>query len=240
MCTVHYNCAPVTTATPHIWNQNSLVVQIMFITSHEIEHLFSNKAQSLVYQQLRRRTKGRLGNTRSVADCSKVHSPSSQPPHFFTPLTIFKIIHFSATFIFVITAHICTTMMRFDHDKLLPPFVKLTRTSPCCTNIGSQYNGNCSNNNSKHGARYNHTCSARRSQRTHLSTVNVHKDRLIDSVAQPMSHGRTYTSPSLVHLCNNRPADIICIVSYIGRQYARTVPNVDIVGSRNVILQGDI
>ena len=26
VCTVHYNSAPVTSATPHVWNQNSLVV----------------------------------------------------------------------------------------------------------------------------------------------------------------------------------------------------------------------
>ncbi len=41
----------------------------------------------------------------------------------------------------------------------------------------------------------------------------------------------TYTSPSLVHLCNNRQADSTSIVPYMGRQFARTVlPNVDIVG----------
>jgi hypothetical protein len=38
-----------------------------------------------------------------------------------------------------------------------------------------------------------------------------------------MVHVRT--SPSLIHACNNRPADSI------GRQYARTVTKVDIVGS---------
>jgi hypothetical protein len=41
----------------------------------------------------------------------------------------------------------------------------------------------------------------------------------------------TYTSPSLAHVCSNRPADSTRIVSYIRRQYVRTVPNVDIVGS---------
>jgi hypothetical protein len=51
--------------------------------------------------------------------------------------------------------------------------------------------------------------------------------------AQPMSDNYTspYCSPSLVHLCNNSPASSTCIVSYIGGQYSRTVPNVDIVGS---------
>jgi hypothetical protein len=109
-------------------------------------------------------------------------------------------------------------MMTFDYDKFLPPFVKLS-TSPCCTYFSSQVAG--------------------RSQLTRLSTVNVHNARLIDSAhfAQPMSDNSTctYRSPSLVHLCNDSPASSTCIVSYIGRQYARTVPNVDIVGSRNVI-----
>ncbi len=47
-----------------------------------------------------------------------------------------------------------------------------------------------------------------------------------------MSHDSTYTSsPSLAHVCSNRPADSTRIVSYIRRQYVRSVPNVDIVGS---------
>jgi hypothetical protein len=127
--------------------------------------------------------------------------------------------------------------MTFDHDKSLPPFVK-SSTSPCCTYFSSQFNGTHYNNNAQHGARYN---SAKRttlslpgkSQHTHLSTVNVHKDRLIDSAhfAQPMSHNSTYTSPSLAHVCSKRPADSTCIVSHICRQCVRTVPNVDIVGS---------
>ena len=197
----------------------------MFISSHEIEHSFSNKAQRLVYRRLRHRTKQRLRDTRSVADSSLVHSPSSLPPHFFSPLTIVKITHFSATYIFIITAHICTTMMQFDHDEFLPPFVKLS-TSPYCTNISSQYNGTHYYDNTQHGARYNSTeCTtlplAGKSWRTHLSTVYVHNARPIDSAhfAQPMSHNSTYTSsPSLAHVCSNRPADSTCIVSYIRRQ----------------------
>ncbi len=46
-----------------------------------------------------------------------------------------------------------------------------------------------------------------------------------------MSRKSTYTSPSLAHICSNRPADSTRITSYIRRQYVRTVPNVDIVGS---------
>jgi hypothetical protein len=48
-----------------------------------------------------------------------------------------------------------------------------------------------------------------------------------------MSHDTcsTYTSPSIAHVCSDRPADSTRFVSYIRRQYAKTVPNVDIVGS---------
>ncbi len=124
-------------------------------------------------------------------------------------------------------------MITFDHDKFLPPFVKLS-TSPCCTYFSSQYDGTHYNDNAQHGTRYNST------KRTtlplpgkSLSTINVHNDRPIDSAhfAQPMSHDSTYTSPFLAHVCSDRPADSTCIVSYIGRQYVRTVLNVDIVGS---------
>jgi hypothetical protein len=128
-------------------------------------------------------------------------------------------------------------MMQFDHDKFLPPFVKWS-TSPYCTNISSQYNGTHYDDNAQHGARHNSTKRTTlplpgKSQRTHLSTVNVHNDRPIDGAhfAQPMSHDSTYTSPSLAHVCSVRPADSTHIVSYILRQYVRTVPNVDIVGS---------
>jgi hypothetical protein len=64
-----------------------------------------------------------------------------------------------------------------------------------------------------------------KSQRTHLSTVYVHNDRPIDSAlfAQPKSRNSTHASLSLVHICSDRLADSAQIVSYIGRQYARTV-----------------
>ncbi len=127
--------------------------------------------------------------------------------------------------------------MQFDQDKFLPPFVKLS-TSPYCSNIFSQYNCAHYDNNVQHGARYNSTKRTTlplsgKSQHTHLSTVNVHNARHIDSAhfAQPMSHNSTYRSPTLFHSCNDSPASSTRIVSYIGRQYARTVPNVDIVGS---------
>jgi hypothetical protein len=189
------------------------------------------------YRRLRRRTKQRLHNTRSVADSSLVHSSVHIPPHFFTPLTIVKNNHLVPLTFFVTTAHICTTMMSFDHDKFLPLFVKLS-TSLYRTNISSQYNSTHYNDNAQHGAWYNSTKPTTlplpgESQRTHLSTINAHNTRPIDSAhfAQPMSQDTTYHSPTLVHLRNNSPASSTCIVSYIGRQYARTVPNVYIVGS---------
>ena len=111
-------------------------------------------------------------------------------------------------------------------------------TTPYCTYNSSQYDSTRYNNNAQHGTRYNSTtCTTLplpgKSQRTHLSTINVHINKPIDSAhfAQPMSHNSTYRSPNLVHFCNNSPASRTCIVSYIGRQYATIVPNVDIVGS---------
>ncbi len=127
--------------------------------------------------------------------------------------------------------------MQFDLDKFLLLFVKLS-TSPYCTNISSQYNGTCCNNNSQHGARYNSTKRTTlplpsKNLHTHLSTIDEHNNRPIDSAhfAQPLTHNCTHTSPSLIHLCYDRPADSTHIVSYISKQYARTVPNIDIVGS---------
>ncbi len=86
--------------------------------------------------------------------------------------------------------------MQFDHDKFLPPFVKLS-TSPYCTNISSQYNGTHYDDNAQCGAWYNNTKRTTlplqgKRQCTLLSTVNVHNDRPIDSAhfAQPMSHTR--------------------------------------------------
>jgi hypothetical protein len=57
-------------------------LKMMFISSHEIEHSFSNEAQRLVYRRLRRRTKRRLRDTRSVADLHLVHSSTLTSLHF--------------------------------------------------------------------------------------------------------------------------------------------------------------
>ena len=111
----------------------------------------------------------------------------------------------------------------------------MSHNNPCQVNIRRQYeDGTHYNNNAQHGAWYNSTERTTlplpgKSQRTHpLSTIN-------DSAhfAQPMSANSTstYRSLSLVHICNNSQASSTHITSYIGRQYARTVSNVDIVGS---------
>ncbi len=84
-----------------------------YSSSHEIEHSFSNEVQCLMYRRLHPCTKRQLCNARSVADCSLVHSPSSQHPHFFTPLTIVKNNHFSATFSF---CHFCTAYLHNDDE----------------------------------------------------------------------------------------------------------------------------
>ncbi len=131
--------------------------------------------------------------------------------------------------------------MMNDHDKFLPAIIMMSHT-PCHVNIRQQYNGTYYNNNAQHGARYNSTKLTtlplpNESQRTHLSTINEHNARpiLVDSAhfAQPMSHNSTYTTGVCLSFTyvTNRPADRTCIESYIGRQYARTIPNVDIVGS---------
>jgi hypothetical protein len=123
VCTVHYNRAPVTSATPHVWNQNSIVVQTMFISSHENERSFSNEAQRLVYRRLRCCTKRRLRDTRSVADSSLVHSSTFIPPHFFTPLTIVKINHFSATHLFlahIVIGHLMAIVLMFPTRNRIP------------------------------------------------------------------------------------------------------------------------
>jgi hypothetical protein len=79
-----------------------------------------------------------------------------------------------------------------------------------------------------------HTSSARQKS-AHKSVYHycTYNARPIDSAnfAQPMSYDSTNHSPSHVHLCHNSLASSTRIVSYIGRQYVRTVPNVDIVGS---------
>ncbi len=176
MCTVHYNPAPVTSAALHVWNQNSLVVQIMFISSHEIEHSISNKPQRLGCQKQRRRTKRRLRNTRSVPHSFQVHFPALASPPFSLLSQLSKIIILVSLTFFCTYCNFCTAMMSFDHDKFLPPVVKLS-TTPCCTYFSSQYDGTHYNDNAQHGARYSseHTTLPLpgESQRTYLSTVNV-------------------------------------------------------------------
>ncbi len=205
----------------------------MLISSHENEHLFSNKAQLLVYRRLRCRTKRQLRDTRSVADSSLVHSSTLIPPHFSEPLTIFKNNHFSATHLFL--AHTVISAQQWWH---------LTMASfyRCSSNCQRHHTVNISvasttvlTTMTTHNTALGITVPNAplplpgKSQHTHLSTVNVHNNRPIDSAhfAQLMSHDSTYTSPSLAHVCSDRPADSTCIVSYIRRQYVRIVPNLD-------------
>ena len=87
-------------------------IQIMFISSHEHEHSFSNETQRLVYRRPHRGTKRRLRETRSVPHCSKGTLPSFRPLitvalHFFSQLSILYI--FSAT-------HLFTYTLYFSHD----------------------------------------------------------------------------------------------------------------------------
>jgi hypothetical protein len=147
--------------------------------------------------------------------------------HILVPLTI------------LLTAHI----FRHNDDDWSRQFLPAVVMMPhilCHVNLLRQYNSTHYNSNAQHGAWYNSTRRTTlpmsgKSQRTHLSTINVHNNRPIDSAhfVQPMSDEstRAYWSPSLVHICNDSLADSIHIVSYIGRQCIRTVPNVDIVGS---------
>ena len=174
----------------------------MFISSHEIEHSFSNEAQRLVYGRLRLRLLSLFLFSLNISQLSKLI--------ILVPLACF-----------CAYCNFCTAMMTFDHINFLPPFVKLS-TSPCCTYFSSQYNSTHYNDNAQHGAPYNSTERTTlplpgKSQCTHLSTINVHNNRPIDSAhfAQPcMSHNSTYTSPSLAHVHSNRPADSthICVI----------------------------
>ncbi len=213
MCTVHYSRAPVTSAIPQVWNQNSLVVQNMFISSHEIEHLFSNEAQRLIYQQLQL-----LRNMRSVADCSLVHPPPAHSPLISSLLSqLTKLINLVPLTFFVTTAHICTTTMRFDHDNF---YRHLSNCQPHHTVhilvVSTMVLTITTTHNTALGATVLNTLPLpSKSQRTHLTFVNVHNTRPIDSshFAQPMSHNNTYRSPTLVHLHHNSPANSTHIVS---------------------------
>ena len=190
MCTVHYNCAPVTSATLHIWNQNSLVVQIMFISSHEIEHLFSNKAQRLVYQQPHHCTSQWLAP--QFKGCSRFFSGtllSSHTPSFLhSSHQLSKIAnHFSATSIFVTTARICTMMMSFDHDKF---YGRLSNCQP------------------------HHTVQILVVSRMVLTTTTMHNMALGTSTKSQRTH------QSICPLFTYVTIDLltVLIVSYIGRQ----------------------
>ncbi len=203
MCTVNHNRAPVTSATPHVWNQNSLVV-----VSNDV-HLIPWD-WTLVFKRgstprIPTTTSSYEATTPRYEECSRFASGTLLYPHFFITSPLFSqlsiiIILVPLTFFSRTYCKFRTAMMTFDHDEFLPPFVKLS-TSPCCTYLSSQYDGTHYNDNALHGARYNSTERTPlplpgESQRTYLSTVNVHNNRPIDSAyfAQPMSHDSTYTT----------------------------------------------
>ena len=112
-------------------------------------------------------------------------------------------------------------MSEIDHDKFLPPGVKLS-TSPYCTYISSsQYDGTHYNDSTQYGNQYNSTAWTSlplhgNSPRTCQSTVNVHIDRQLDRAhfVVPMPYD-SHNSPSLVHLCNDRPTDSIHAIPYV-------------------------
>ena len=112
-------------------------------------------------------------------------------------------------------------MSEIGHDKFLPPVIKLS-TSPYCTYISSsQYNGTYYNDSTQYGNQYNSTaCTSLplhgNSPHTCQCMVNVHNNRHLDSahfvVCMPYD---SHTSPSLIHLCNDRPTDSIHVVPYV-------------------------
>jgi hypothetical protein len=96
------------------WSTVKLLRKIVYL---EVFATVTERAFSVIHplvaidQRLRRRTKRRLRDTRSVADSSLVHSSTLIPPHFSEPLTIVKITNFSATCIFV---NYCTYLHNDD------------------------------------------------------------------------------------------------------------------------------
>jgi hypothetical protein len=164
--------------------------------------------------------------TRSVPQCSLEHPCSCS----------FSVSHsshnsqnnsFSATHLFRLYCTYLHIMMRFDHDKFLPPVVKLS-TTPYCTYISSsQYNGTHYNNSTQYGNQYTSTdCTSLplhgNSPSICPSNVSAHNDRQIDSahfvVSMPYD---LHTSPSLVSICNDRPTDSFHIVPYVDTLVSR-------------------
>ena len=199
-------------------------IQIMHISSHEIVHSFLYDTQRPSYQNPQRRHVAvRLRNEErpSVFFGTLPVFRTSRSPSFLTPLTILKITHFSATHLFQLYCTYLHIMMRFDHDKFLPPVVKLS-TTPYCTYISSsQYDGTHYNDSTQYGNQYTSTdCTSLPlhgdSPRTCPSNVSAHNARQIDSAhfVVSMPYDR-HTSPSLVAICNDRPTDSIHIVPYV-------------------------
>ncbi len=196
----------------------------MLISSHEIEHWFLYDAQRPSYQNPQRRYDAvRLRNEERPSVFFGT-LPVFQTSCFLsslTLLTILKIKHFSATYLFGLYCTYLHIMLCFDHDEFLLPVVKLS-TTPYCTYISSsQYNGTHYNDSMQYGNQYTNTdCTSLPlhgdSPSTCLSNVSAHNDRQIDSAhfVVSMPYDR-HTSLSLVSICNDRPTDSIHIIPYV-------------------------
>ena len=97
---------------------------ISYLIPQEIEHLFSNKAQCLVYRKSRHWMKQLLCNMRSLRSFphwSLEHSPPLSPPPFFTLLTIVQFTHFSAAYHFYFLHMFKAQWWWFTMTRFYPP-----------------------------------------------------------------------------------------------------------------------
>ena len=101
------------------WLESKLTsIQIMLISSHEIEHWFSNHTQRPLYQNPHRRMTLYLWEMRSVPQCSLDHpcSHSSSVSHSSHNV---KITHFSTTYLFQLYCTYLHIMMGFNPDTFI-------------------------------------------------------------------------------------------------------------------------
>ncbi len=119
VCTVHYNRAPVTSATPHNYGRIKTHSSFKSCSSHpmRLNTHFQTRLNASYTDDHAVVGNDNSHDMRSVADSSLVHSPQLTTPHFFTPLTIDKITHFSATYIF---CNYCTYLHNKDYSNCQP------------------------------------------------------------------------------------------------------------------------
>jgi len=179
-----------------------------------------NASRTTINAAIRRRSSDKRG-VFLIVPWNTPFSQTSRPLSLLTPLTILKIQHFSATYLFLHILYYLHIMLGFDHDEFLPPVVKLS-TSPYCTYISSsQYDGTHYNDSTQYGNQYTSTdCTSLPlhgdSPRTCPSNVSAHNARQVDSAhfVVSMPYDR-HTSPSRVAICNDRPTDSIHIIPYV-------------------------